>query len=145
MERKYQPLMLIEPDSWANVRYKCFTLENYNFQNIIWITDEKTFPLLESASFLQKIQNPSSIYKLTEREIDSFQLSQMAFNILNQTISFFQLDYTIIVKRFQIIMRSKFNFFNFLLLLQKIPTFSALRFCKWVGRKIFYRDPFQFF
>ena len=49
----------------------------------------------------------------------------MAFNILNQTISFFQLDYTIIVKRFQIIMCSKFNFFNFLLLLQKIPTFSA--------------------
>ena len=28
----------------------------------------KDFPLLESATFLQKIQNPSSIYKLTERK-----------------------------------------------------------------------------
>lgn len=84
----------------------------------------KTFPLLKSATFLQKIQNTSSIYTpMNANRLLS--LGQMALSIFNFLISFFQLDYTTIVKRFQIIMCSKFNFFNFLLLLQKIPTFSA--------------------
>ena len=56
MERKYQPLMLIEPDSWANVRYKCFTLENYNFQNIIWITDERLFPYQNLQLFCKRFR-----------------------------------------------------------------------------------------